>query len=40
MAFLMRVNGPGGAPVYDFSVASDDCPTFEGTSLKNCPKVG
>jgi hypothetical protein len=40
MAFLMQVDGRGGVPEYDFSVASDDCPVFEGTGLKNCPAVG
>ncbi|KAJ5575617.1 Glycoside hydrolase superfamily [Penicillium sp. DV-2018c] len=40
MAFNMMVNGPGGAPEVDFSVTSKDCEVFEGTQLKNCPKIG
>lgn len=40
MAFLMQVNGNGGAPEYDFTVTSEACDTFPGTGLKNCPKIG
>ncbi|KAJ5981416.1 hypothetical protein N7522_013837 [Penicillium canescens] len=40
MAFNMMVNGPGGAPEIDFAVSSEDCQVFEGTQLKNCPKIG
>ncbi|KAJ5099619.1 Glycoside hydrolase superfamily [Penicillium argentinense] len=40
IAFNMMVNGPGGAPEIDFSVTSQDCDVFEGTQLKNCPKIG
>ncbi|PLN80108.1 glycoside hydrolase superfamily [Aspergillus taichungensis] len=36
----MRVNGQGGQPEVDFSTASEDCETFEGTNLKNCPQIG
>ena len=39
MAFDMMVNGPGGAPEFDFSVTSKDCDVFEGTELKNCPSI-
>ncbi|KAJ5573799.1 uncharacterized protein N7459_008226 [Penicillium hispanicum] len=40
IAFDMMINGPGGAPEVDFSVTSQDCDVFEGTQLKNCPKIG
>ncbi|KAJ5104634.1 Glycoside hydrolase superfamily [Penicillium alfredii] len=40
MAFDMMINGPGGAPEMDFAVTSQDCEPFEGTQLKNCPKIG
>ncbi|KAI9933283.1 hypothetical protein ASPWEDRAFT_601856 [Aspergillus wentii DTO 134E9] len=40
LAFLMNINGLGGAPEYDFQNASDHCNVFEGTNLKNCPQVG
>ncbi|KGO63526.1 Glycoside hydrolase, superfamily [Penicillium italicum] len=40
LAFNMMVNGPGGAPEIDFSLASKDCDVFEGTQLKNCPSIG
>ena len=39
MAFLMQVNGPGGAPEYDFANISKHCEKFEGTGLKKCPDV-
>ncbi|KAL4793404.1 glycoside hydrolase superfamily [Aspergillus venezuelensis] len=40
LAFLMTVNGLGGAPEVDFSTASEDCEVFPGTNLKNCPQIG
>ncbi|KAL4991671.1 glycoside hydrolase superfamily [Aspergillus falconensis] len=40
LAFLMTINGPGGAPEIDFSTASEKCSTFNGTNLKNCPEIG
>ncbi|KKK11971.1 class III chitinase [Aspergillus rambellii] len=40
LAFVMRVNGMGGAPEVDFSTASEKCDTFPGTNLKNCPEIG
>lgn len=40
MAFVMSINGPGGAPVYDLANISKECDTFDGTNLKNCPEVG
>lgn len=40
MAFLIRVNGPGGAPIFDFTTATKDCPTFPGTRMPNCPGLG
>lgn len=39
MAFLMTVNGPGGAPEFDFASATDECTSIEGTGLKRCPQV-
>ena len=40
LAFLMRINGVGGVPEYDFADNSKDCPLFNGTNLANCPQVG
>ncbi|KAL2846091.1 glycoside hydrolase superfamily [Aspergillus pseudoustus] len=40
LAFLITVNGPGGAPEMDFASASGGCETFPGTNLKNCPEIG
>ena len=40
LAFVMNVNGPGGAPAYDFSLTSKNCTLFEGTNLPNCPQIG
>ncbi|OJJ53915.1 hypothetical protein ASPSYDRAFT_98891, partial [Aspergillus sydowii CBS 593.65] len=40
MAFLMTINGQGGAPEVDFGSTSKDCDTFNGTNLKNCPEIG
>ncbi|KAL6237589.1 glycoside hydrolase superfamily [Aspergillus navahoensis] len=40
LAFLMTINGPGGAPEIDFSTSSEKCSTFNGTNLKNCPEIG
>ncbi|EAU31232.1 hypothetical protein ATEG_08059 [Aspergillus terreus NIH2624] len=40
LAFVMTINGQGGAPNYDFSTTSKQCKTFEGTNLKDCPEVG
>ncbi|CEN60252.1 hypothetical protein ASPCAL02693 [Aspergillus calidoustus] len=40
LAFLMTINGPGGAPEIDFATSSEKCATFAGTNLKNCPEIG
>ncbi|KAL4903449.1 glycoside hydrolase superfamily [Aspergillus multicolor] len=40
LAFLMTINGPGGAPEIDFATSSATCSTFDGTNLKNCPEIG
>ncbi|KAL2825949.1 class III chitinase [Aspergillus cavernicola] len=40
LAFLTRINGPGGAPEIDFSSTSGNCDTFSGTNLKHCPEIG
>ncbi|KAL4742071.1 glycoside hydrolase superfamily [Aspergillus similis] len=40
LAFLMTINGPGGAPEIDFSISSEGCTTFSGTNLENCPEIG
>ncbi|KAA8643063.1 hypothetical protein EYZ11_008889 [Aspergillus tanneri] len=40
MAFLMRVNGQGGAPEVDLANIGNGCTRFEGTNLLNCPDVG
>ncbi|PYH42717.1 glycoside hydrolase family 18 protein [Aspergillus saccharolyticus JOP 1030-1] len=40
LAFVMRVNGQGGVPEYDFADTSKACPLFSGTNLRNCPQIG
>ncbi|RAL09143.1 glycoside hydrolase family 18 protein [Aspergillus homomorphus CBS 101889] len=40
LAFVMRVNGLGGVPEYDFADTSKACPLFSGTNLPNCPQIG
>ncbi|KAL4972098.1 glycoside hydrolase superfamily [Aspergillus desertorum] len=35
LAFLMTINGPGGAPEIDFPTTSETCSAFNGTDLKN-----
>ncbi|RAH48471.1 glycoside hydrolase family 18 protein [Aspergillus brunneoviolaceus CBS 621.78] len=40
LAFVMRVNGAGGVPEYDFADTSKACPLFNGTNLPNCPQIG
>ncbi|PYH96146.1 class III chitinase [Aspergillus ellipticus CBS 707.79] len=40
LAFLMRINGVGGAPEYEFEDNSKSCELFNGTNLANCPQVG
>ncbi|KAE8150118.1 glycoside hydrolase superfamily [Aspergillus avenaceus] len=40
LAFLVTINGQGGAPVFDLANANDNCTTFEGTNLLKCPQMG
>lgn len=40
LSFLTVINGPGGAPEVNFANAGDNCTTFDGTSLLNCPQIG
>ncbi|KAL3445889.1 glycoside hydrolase superfamily [Aspergillus insuetus] len=40
LAFLMTINGPGGAPEVDFATASEKCEVFAGTNLRSCPEIG
>jgi chitinase len=40
LSFLTVINGPGGAPEVNFANAGDNCTTFSGTSLLNCPQIG
>ncbi|EED17962.1 class III chitinase, putative [Talaromyces stipitatus ATCC 10500] len=40
LAFVTVINGPGGAPEINFANIGDNCTTFDGTSLLNCPQVG
>ncbi|KAI9730048.1 MAG: hypothetical protein M1818_008317 [Claussenomyces sp. TS43310] len=40
LAFLTVINGPGGAPEINFANSGNDCTTFDGTSLLNCPAIG
>ncbi|KAB8236948.1 Glycoside hydrolase 18 protein [Aspergillus alliaceus] len=39
ISFLTRFNGVGGAPEVNFANAGDNCTTFEGTNLLNCPQI-
>ncbi|KAB8072338.1 glycoside hydrolase superfamily [Aspergillus leporis] len=39
IAFLTRINGAGGVPELNFANAGDNCTTFAGTSLLNCPQI-
>jgi chitinase len=40
LAFVTVINGPGGAPEVNFANAGNNCTTFDGTSLLNCPQIG
>lgn len=40
LSFLTTFFGTGGKPVVDFSNASNNCTTFDGTTLLNCPQIG
>jgi chitinase len=40
LSFVTVINGPGGAPEINFANIGDNCTTFDGTSLLNCPQVG
>ena len=40
MAFLDVINGPGGEPEINFANQGNDCSTFPGTALLNCPQIG
>ncbi|KAL8748122.1 MAG: hypothetical protein Q9190_000084 [Brigantiaea leucoxantha] len=39
LAFLTVVHGTGGQPEINFANAGDNCTTFEGTALLNCPQI-
>jgi chitinase len=40
LSFLTTFFATGNEPVIDFSNASNNCTTFSGTSLLNCPQIG
>lgn len=40
LAFLTVINGVGGAPEIDFANQGNQCSTFSGTALLNCPEIG
>ncbi|KAI8577385.1 hypothetical protein K450DRAFT_177900 [Umbelopsis ramanniana AG] len=40
LSFLTTFFGAGNKPVVDFSNASNNCTTFDGTTLLNCPQIG
>ncbi|KAJ9207305.1 CAZyme family GH18 [Paecilomyces variotii] len=40
LAFVTMINGEGGAPEVNFSNAGNNCTTFDGTALLNCPQIG
>ncbi|KAE8355789.1 class III chitinase [Aspergillus coremiiformis] len=40
LAFLITINGQGGAPQINFANAGNNCTTFEGTNLLKCPQIG
>ncbi|KAH8432985.1 glycoside hydrolase family 18 protein [Aspergillus melleus] len=39
ISFVTQINGPGGVPAVNFANAGDNCTTFPGTSLLNCPQI-
>ena len=39
MAFVTEINGAGGAPEINFANAGNNCTTFDGTQLLNCPQI-
>ncbi|EFW14615.1 hypothetical protein D8B26_006991 [Coccidioides posadasii str. Silveira] len=40
LAFVTVINGIGGAPQVNFANQGDNCTTFPGTDLLNCPQIG
>ncbi|KAI9837597.1 MAG: hypothetical protein M1819_007248 [Sarea resinae] len=40
MAFLTVVNGTGGQPELNFANSGNNCTTFSGTALLDCPQIG
>ncbi|KAE8415655.1 glycoside hydrolase superfamily [Aspergillus pseudocaelatus] len=39
ISFLTRINGAGGVPEVNFANAGDNCTTFSGTQLLDCPQI-
>lgn len=39
LAFVTNINGNGGAPEINFANAGNNCTTFDGTSLLDCPQI-
>ena len=40
MAFLYEFYGTGNEPVINFANSGNDCTTFSGTELLDCPDIG
>ncbi|KAL1970816.1 hypothetical protein VTN77DRAFT_2650 [Rasamsonia byssochlamydoides] len=40
LAFVTVINGIGGVPEINFANSGNNCTTFEGTALLNCPQIG
>ncbi|KAI1956439.1 Chitinase 2 [Ophidiomyces ophidiicola] len=40
IAFVVAINGPGGAPQVNFANQGDICEKFPGTGLLDCPQIG
>ncbi|OXV11386.1 hypothetical protein Egran_00852 [Elaphomyces granulatus] len=40
LAFVIAIRGPGGVPEINFASAGNNCTTFPGTALLNCPQIG
>lgn len=39
LAFVTVINGPGGVPEINFANIGNNCTTFDGTALLECPQV-
>lgn len=39
LAFLTMIDGTGGQPEINFANAGNNCSTFAGTALLDCPQI-